>query len=913
MQVGKKEMRIPQKKHYLGFPIISTMIFIKTLIFLLLQHLALTSSYTLLGHHNLPHHSLHTDKAALMAFKKTIIHDPNSALANWDAAVDVCNFTGVTCNKQHHRVAQLSLNKTELVGLLSPILSNLTGLRILVIVGNHLFGKIPTEFCYLRRLHRLHIEGNNLHGSIPDSFALLSKLTRLLLNQNNLSGTLPPSLFSNCTLLLNIDFSNNFLTGEIPIEIGNCQALWNLNLYSNQFTRQLPFSLANASQLYNIDVEYNFLFGELPSKLVGNLPELAFLHLSYNKMVSHDNNTNLDPFFIALGNCTKLLELELAGMGLGGRLPSSIGQLGVQLNYLLLQENQIFGSIPPNLAKFSNLLVLNLTYNLLNGRIPSEISQLSSLQQLFLSHNLFTSAIPPVLGEFSSHLGLLDLSHNKFSGEIPAILGNLVRINYLFLNNNLLSGMIPPTLGQCIDLNELDLSYNRLTGRIPPELAGMREIRIFINLSHNHLEGPLPIELSKLANVQEMDLSSNKLTGSIFHQISSCIALRVINFSNNSLEGHLPESLGELKNLESFDVSRNQLSGMIPMSLNKTHSLTHLNLSLNNFEGLIPTGGIFDSVTNMSFLDNDRLCRAISSKIPGIPFCSQKRRCFHSRVFLIIFILVIFITAFLTLICCVIGFRRVRVIIHSRKARAVRKPTTPELIHNIPRITYKELSDATSGFDDQRLVGSGSFGRVYRGVLPDGTAIAVKVLHLQSGNSTKSFNRECQVLKRIRHRNLIRIITACSLPDFKALVLPYMANGSLDCCLYLHSDTGLRSGSSDLSLIQRVNICSDIAEGMAYLHHHSPVKVIHCDLKPSNVLLNDDMTALVSDFGIAKLVMTAGGGNGAAAEMGNSTANLLCGSIGYIAPGTDFSLSLYLETFKMKQRRISFSLSWLLM
>ena len=418
-------MRIPQKKHYLGFPIISTMIFIKTLIFLLLQHLALTSSYTLLGHHNIPHHSLHTDKAALMAFKKTIIHDPNSALANWDAAVDVCNFTGVTCNKQHHRVAQLSLNKTELVGLLSPILSNLTGLRILVIVGNHLFGKIPTEFCYLRRLNRLHIEGNNLHGSIPDSFALLSKLTRLLLNQNNLSGTLPPSLFSNCTLLYNIDFSNNFLTGEIPIEIGNCQALWNLNLYSNQFTRQLPFSLANASQLYNIDVEYNFLFGELPSKLVGNLPELAFLHLSYNKMVSHDNNTNLDPFFIALGNCTKLLELELAGMGLGGRLPSSIGQLGVQLNYLLLQENQIFGSIPPNLAKFSNLLVLNLTYNLLNGRIPSEISQLSSLQQLFLSHNLFTGAIPPVLGKFSSHLGLLDLSHNKFSGEIPAILGNL--------------------------------------------------------------------------------------------------------------------------------------------------------------------------------------------------------------------------------------------------------------------------------------------------------------------------------------------------------------------------------------------------------------------------------------------------------------------------------------------------------
>ncbi|KAE8714668.1 putative leucine-rich repeat receptor-like serine/threonine-protein kinase [Hibiscus syriacus] len=178
------------------------------------------------------------------------------------------------------------------------------------------------------------------------------------------------------------------------------------------------------------------------------------------------------------------------------------------------------------------------------------------------------------------------------------------------------------------------------------------------------------------------------------------------------------------------------------------------------------------------------------------------------------------------------------------------------------------------------------YGRVYKGVLQDGTIIAVKLLDLQSGNSTKSFNRECQVLKRIRHRNLIRIITACSLPDFKALVLPYMANGSLDSRLYPHSESSSGSGSLDLRLIQRVRICSDIAEGMAYLHHHSPVRVIHCDLKPSNVLLNDDMTALVSDFGIARLIMTVGAGNGCGAteNMGNSTANMLTGSIGYIAP-----------------------------
>lgn len=229
------------------------------------------------------------------------------------------------------------------------------------------------------------------------------------------------------------------------------------------------------------------------------------------------------------------------------------------------------------------------------------------------------------------------------------------------------------------------------------------------------------------------------------------------------------------------------------------------------------------------------------------------------------------------------GCQRLRVIISCRRSRKERKQQpADQLTQNFPRITYKELLDATAGFDDRRLVGSGSYGRVYRGSLPDGTQIAVKVLQLQTGNSTKSFNRECQVLKRIRHRNLIRIITACSLPGFKALVLPYMANGSLDARLYPHEENGLPTGSSDLSLMQRVNICSDIAAGMAYLHHHSPVKVIHCDLKPSNVLLNDDMTALVSDFGIARLVMTV---EGVVENVGNSTANQLCGSIGYIAPG----------------------------
>ncbi|KAJ0007757.1 hypothetical protein Pint_30366 [Pistacia integerrima] len=625
---------------------------------------------TMMGHNGHTHHSLLTDKAALLAFKSTIKFDPNCTIAGW----------GTTLMYAASEVSDAT--NTITVHLLC-----------------------------------LQLDENNLQGPIPESFALLSKLRSLTLSENSLTEALPPSFFRNCTSLANLDLSLNFFTGKIPQEIGNSPHLWSLNLYNNQFVGQLPASLVNTS-IYNLDVGTNNLSGELPSVILGKLSLLKYLQLSYNNMISHDNNSNLKPFFTALENCTSLVELQLVSMGLGGRLPSSISQLNI--TKILLQENQITGSIPPSIANLSYLMTLNLTSNHLNGKISSTISRLSKLEQLFLSHNLFSREIPAVLGQLP-HLCLLDLSYNNFSGPIPESLGNLIRLNYLFLNNNLLSGSIPRTLGQCIDLYKLDLSYNRLTGRLPPEISGIHAIRIFLNLSHNHLEGPLPIEFSKLENVQEIDLSSNKFTGNIFTQISSCIALTLLNLSHNALEGKLPESLGDLKNLVSLDVSENYLSGMILTSLSKMYTLTFINLSFNQFEGRIPTGGIFDSVTNMSFLGNPGLCGAV----PEMPICSEKRHWFHSHMYLIIFISVICISALLTAICCKFKFYLIKILI-SAKSETIRRQKTPELKQNFPRITYRELSKATREFDERMLIGTGSYGRVYKGILSDGRAIAVK-------------------------------------------------------------------------------------------------------------------------------------------------------------------------------------------
>lgn len=202
-------------------PIQYNMVFLqlKTLFFLLLAIATFGHPFQGATYHPHPCHSLQTDKAALVQFKKTIISDPHSSLANWDEAVHVCNFTGVECDESQQRITRLILHDNGLVGLLSPVLSNLTRLHVLEIVHNRLYGIIPPEYSSLVRLHRIILEGNDLHGSIPESFSKLSKLNILVIKENNITGSLPPSLFSNCTLLDIVDFSGNSLSGEIPQEI----------------------------------------------------------------------------------------------------------------------------------------------------------------------------------------------------------------------------------------------------------------------------------------------------------------------------------------------------------------------------------------------------------------------------------------------------------------------------------------------------------------------------------------------------------------------------------------------------------------------------------------------------------------------------------------------------------------------
>ncbi|KAL9459525.1 hypothetical protein AB3S75_002846 [Citrus x aurantiifolia] len=182
------------------------------------------------------------------------------------------------------------------------------------------------------------------------------------------------------------------------------------------------------------------------------------------------------------------------------------------------------------------------------------------------------------------------------------------------------------------------------------------------------------------------------------------------------------------------------------------------------------------------------------------------------------------------------------------------------------------------------MIGQGRFGTVYKGILGDDEmVVAVKVINLKQKGASKSFVSECEALRNIRHRNLIKIITICSSTDFegvdfKALVFEYMENGSLEDWLHQSND---QVEVRKLSLIQRMNIAIDVASAIEYLHHHCQPPMVHGDLKPSNVLLDYDMVAHVGDFGLAKFLSNH---HLDIASKTPSSSIGIKGTVGYVAP-----------------------------
>ncbi|XP_058217300.1 probable LRR receptor-like serine/threonine-protein kinase At3g47570 [Rhododendron vialii] len=886
-----------------------------------------------------PHHAVagsvqrgnETDRLALLAFKFAITSDPFGALNSWNESIHFCQWVGVTCGRRHQRVTILSLTGNKLTGSISSHVANLSFLKKLWLDNNSLSDELPPELGRLRRLQAfsvlnnsltgeipanmsgcsnligLELTGNRLVGKIPVELGSLTRLDGLYVGKNNLTGGVPSTL-GNLSSLTILYASDNSISGSIPYSLGRLGNLQVLALVFNQLSGTIPSSVFNISSIEQFLLTANQIQGSLPSNLGNSLPNLRGLGITENLLIgsipiSISNATNLrflqlaaNKFIGKVPSLEKLNGLEYlscASNHLGTRKADDLSFLNSLTNAtnllgLQLGQNQFGGVLPESICNFSTgFLQLWVDLNEIGGSIPTCIGTLISLGSFDLSNNHFQGKIPSDIGKLQK-LYSLSLSDNNFSGEIPVSLENITSLAMLQLAANNFHGSIPSSLGKC-PLLRLNLGGNNLVGTIPPELVSLSSL-LYLNLSQNHLIGTLQVEIGRLINLETLDVSENMLSGKIPNTLGSCVKLMSIYLEGNKFSGTLPSSLRHLRGMVELDVSRNNLSGKIPDYFEGFPFLQKLNISFNNFEGAVPENGIFKNATAIFVKGNNKLCGGI----PDLQLSSCHLSGFGKKRFTPSKKLIIPLSfGVLGLIILVVYF------LYRWWFRNGTEVSTFRIFgKSFLKLSYRTLLKATDGFSPDNLVGVGRFSSVYKGVLDLGhgdTIVAVKVINLQYRGAFKSFITECSALRKVKHRNLVKVITACSSVDyqgndFKALVYEFMVKGSLD--EWLHpNENEAHEESRTLNLLQRLNITIDIAFALDYLHHHCSEPIVHCDLKPGNVLLDNEMIAHLGDFGLTKFLLEATSESSA----NQSSSISIRGTIGYVAP--EYGMANEVSTF----------------
>ncbi|KAF3635644.1 putative acid phosphatase 1-like [Capsicum annuum] len=862
----------------------------------LLQYYVISSS-------DMNQFNISTDKLALLSLKSQIISDPFHYLdESWSPVMSICHWVGVTCGSRHQLVKYLNLSNMALTALIPSELGNLTFLVSLDLGSNNFHGNLPQEMTQLHRLKFLDLSFNSfsgevpswletlersfnsLQGNIPEGIINLHNMKVLSIQANQLTGSIPFTILNISRIevialasnSLSRHLPNGLCNGEIPKEISNLIELDELVLSTNSFSGSLHMEIFNISGPRITDLSLNNLSGNLPPNIDSILPniERLFLYGLTNHVGTIPHSTS---------NCSKLTHLDLSVKKLSGLIPNSLGYL-THLQYLNLRRNNLTSdsslSILTSLTNSRNLTYLSLYLNPLNGMLPAstenistslrrfdtesckiqgrilnEVGNLCSLLFLYLSGNNLVGSIPTSIGNLRN-LQRFNLTSNKFTGFIGDHICKFQHLGDIYLGQNQFSGSLPYCLGNITPLREIHLGSNKLSSNIPPSLGNLHDL-VVLDLSSNNMVGSLPPEIENLKEVTKMDLSMNQFSNKIPREIGGLQNLVHLSLRHNKLQGSIPDSMSNMVGLEFLDLSYNNISGNIPKSLEKLQNLKYFNISVNKLYGEIPSGGPFKNLSSQIFIYNEALCGSSRFSVPPCPTSSKHKS--NRKKMLVLFLL-------LGIALVVVPSTFILLWVRYRKGKRASQQADSLSAITRERISYYELIQATDTLSESNLIGSGSFGSVYKGILRSGTVIAVKVFNLKLDAEFKSFDMECEFLCSLRHRNLIKVINSCSNFDIKALVLEYMPNGSLEKYLYSHNYF--------LDTRQRLSIMIDVACALDYLHHGCLSSVIHCDLKPSNVLLDEDMVAHLSDFGISKLL---------GEDQGNLYTKTLA-TFGYIAP-----------------------------
>ncbi|GMJ08570.1 hypothetical protein like AT5G37450 [Hibiscus trionum] len=788
---------------------------------------------------------------ALRAIRRKL-HDPKKHLRNWGKG-DPCNrnWTGVICTQPlsdgFMHVQELRMLNLNLSGKLAPELGQLTNMTVLNFMWNgNITGSIPKEISNIKTLKFLLLSGNQLSGPLADELGFLPNLLMFQVDWNQITGSLPKT-FVNLTKCRHFHMNNNSISGQLPSELYSMPALIHFLVDSNNLTGYLP-------------PEYSLM------------PNLKILQLD-------NNNFGGTEIPASYSNMSNLVKLSLRNCSLQGAIPdfSNI----TTFRYLDLSHNRFTGEIPTNKLS-NNVTAIDLSYNSLNGLIPSNFSSLPNLQKLSLEGNFLTGDVPSNIWQnenFTSRARLIvDFRNNSLSNISGSINppsnvtirleGNPVCASANQLNIAQFCGI---TIGDedLVPGTETGTSSNS-TGGCPPTCPLSNGFKYVPDYSGCFCTAPLAVGL-RLRSPPLVDF--NRYIPLYKQFVTSSLGLELYQLH---VETFVWQTAGPRLRL---------FLNFFPQYTNNTYTFNKTEIVriigvIATFA--IPSSDIFGPYEVIDFTPSEAYSDYDLQPLPW-----KKGGIGKGALTGLILGAISFVVAVSLAITLFFYKRRTKSGYDLSKKQPSGKVTIAT--ESVKDFSFLELEAATGGFKDTAQIGQGGYGKVYKGILANGTVVAIKRAQQGSLQGQTEFITEIQLMSRLHHRNLVSLIGYCSEQDDQMLVYEFMPNGSLHDLL---SDRFRHT----LSFPMRLRIALGSAKGILYLHNEADPPIIHRDIKANNILLDFKFNPKVSDFGISRLAPLPDV-EGASAHV----STLVKGTPGYLDPE-------YLLTHKLTDKSDVYSL-----
>ncbi|WRX26809.1 Protein kinase domain - like 10 [Theobroma cacao] len=725
----------------------------------------------------------------------------------------------------------------------------------------------------------IYLRGQDLNGVLPRSLSKLSYLKTIDLNRNYINGTIPRE-WATMELEL-ISVSMNRLSGPIPGFLGNITTLVYLSLENNQFSGSIPHELGKLVNLENLILSANFLTGEFPLAL-SNLSKLT-------ELISSNNFTGQIPDIFP--SWKQLEKLEIQAGGFEGPIPPSLAVLN-NLKELRISDLHGEGSKFPNLQNMTNMNRLDLSFNRLEGKI-ADSNSLVSTQYMYLTGNLLTGPIPEWLNTRDGRYQI-DLSYNNFSesSEQASCRENLNLFKSSSEGKNLgldkclknfpCSKVHINCGGGATTIGDINYEEDEDAGG-PAKYFPIKETW---ETSSTGLFWDTSVS-AKDYRAQNVSLlrtnNSNLYTTARLSPLSLTYFVRCLANGNYTVTLHFAEivnrqnssfrSLGrrifdvyvqEKRELQDFNIE-NEAKGVDKEVIRRIKTVVRDKTLAIRFHWAgkgttgIPKRGTYGPLISAISVDSD-------FKPPVANDWKRKMKFVVAAA--------VSVPCLLLVILGILWWKG------CFEAKVSREQVLRGLDLQTGFFTFRQMKAATDNFDAANKLGEGGFGSVYKGVLLDGTIIAVKQLSSKSRQGDREFLNELSMIAGLQHPNLVKLYGCCIEGNQLLLVYEYLENNSLYRALF-----GPNESRSKLDWPTRQKICLGIAKGLAFLHEESSLKIVHRDIKTTNVLLDMDLNAKISDFGLAKFDE----------EENTHISTRVAGTIGYMAP--EYALWGYL-TYK---------------